>query len=437
MHRRRSRLRPHRRCRSCCAATLRAQRLRGPRGCVLSGSCSRQPCPWRSIGTTLEVGRSTTRGPQKSSDDSSGIQPSRCVRPPSCQRSRRASRSVADGSTTRSGRHRLVEIVHATEHSDAEPGDEGGTDRGRIRRSARPRSVGPWRRRTACTNVGFSLIPPSMRTDVMSTPVSASAASSEIGAAMGDALQHGPHDVRPLGAPRDAEQRTPRAVVPVRRAEAEQRRHVHHPVGCRWHALGDVVALLARRDQAEVVAQPFDVRAGGEHDPLDPPRQIAIARPQGQRDRCRAGIRLVPRGRTVVGAEVEHPAGAERDLRPAAHHAVLADERRLLIAEDAGDRAVLRAARWPRRTRRPNRRPSGSTDRGMPNASSTSSFQSRPVDEPQPARRGRGVRLVTDVERPARAPPDRVHAIQLSTVPMQTSAPGEVAAVGEQPGRPW
>ncbi len=65
----------------------------------------------------------------------------------------------------------------------------------------------------------------------------------------------------------------------------------------------------------------------------------------------------------------------------------------------------------------------GNTERGTANASSTSSFQSDPSTRRRPL-------VVADAfvwslmwsDSPA-APPDRVHAIQLSTVPMHTSRP--------------
>ena len=53
----------------------------------------------------------------------------------------------------------------------------------------------------------------------------------EVGAPVGDPLQHRPHDVGAGRAPGQPEQRAACAVVPVRRAEAEQRRDVDHAVG--------------------------------------------------------------------------------------------------------------------------------------------------------------------------------------------------------------
>ena len=98
----------------------------------------------------------------------------------------------------------------------------------------------------------------------------------QVGAAMGDALENGTNDVATVGTPRDAEQCAAGPVVPVRCAEAEQRWNVDDPVGV-FAAARHVVALLARGDQAEVVAQPLDVRPGREHDRLDAPREFAVA----------------------------------------------------------------------------------------------------------------------------------------------------------------
>ena len=82
----------------------------------------------------------------------------------------------------------------------------------------------------------------------------------QVGAAMGDPFEHGAHELRPAAATGQPEQRAARAVVPVRRAEAHQRRHVHHAVGV-LALRGDVVAVGRGVDDAEVVAQPLDVGA--------------------------------------------------------------------------------------------------------------------------------------------------------------------------------
>ena len=53
----------------------------------------------------------------------------------------------------------------------------------------------------------------------------------EIGAAVRDPLEHRADDLRAPGPAGEAEQRAPRAVVPLGGAETEQRRDVHDPVG--------------------------------------------------------------------------------------------------------------------------------------------------------------------------------------------------------------
>src|SRR4051812_6127652 len=81
----------------------------------------------------------------------------------------------------------------------------------------------------------------------------------------------------------------------------------------------------------------MDVRSGGEHHGLDAPGDALVVAPG--HDRERAGrAPLIERGRLLAEYEVEHATGAERDLGVARMHAALADERRLLVAEERGDR---------------------------------------------------------------------------------------------------
>jgi len=75
----------------------------------------------------------------------------------------------------------------------------------------------------------------------------------QVGAGLGHALQHRPHDVAGLGAPGQAEQAAPGAVVPLRRAQTQEGGHVHHAVG-RVTGGGDRKSVGHVVDQAQVVA---------------------------------------------------------------------------------------------------------------------------------------------------------------------------------------
>ena len=84
-------------------------------------------------------------------------------------------------------------------------------------------------------------------------------------------------------------------------------------------------------------------------------------------------------------AHVEHPAGAERDLGLARPHAALAEQRRLLVADEGGDRGLRRAAADALPTM-----PDGSTSPG-----SIASGMSQGVEDvlrPNPTRRRGGGR---------------------------------------------
>ena len=144
----------------------------------------------------------------------------------------------------------------------------------------------------------------------------------------------------------------------------------------------------------------------------------AVCAPRDDRERAVLAAFARTRAAVVAEHEVEHAAGAERDLGVAVAHAALADERRLLIAEQARRSAARRAARSPAPTiagrvddRRHHR------GRGCRAARASS----------RPSRRGRaclqsGDRGVGGVGH-VRAPVVSVHAIHVSTVPKQRSRP--------------
>ena len=83
----------------------------------------------------------------------------------------------------------------------------------------------------------------------------------------------------------------------------------------------------------------------------------------------------------------------------------------------------LREGRSPRRRCPSSRRPSGKADRGTANASSTSSFQSDPSTRRNPLVVADAFVGSVTCSAPPEAPPDSIHAIQLSTVPKQRSRP--------------
>ena len=205
---------------------------------------------------------------------------------------------------------------------------------------------------SACTNVGLSVMPPSTRSAGIAMPASASAASTRSAprCAMPSSTARttcGP--ARPAGEP---EQRAARAVVPCGRAEAEQRGHEHDAaaVGARTPRSratrrGDAMRPRSSRSHCTFVP-------GREHDRFDAPRRVRRRGATRRSGTCRAVPRSVNGGGVVAEREVEHAAGAERDLGVAVVHAALTDERRLLVAEQRGDRRRAGQARSRRRRRR-------------------------------------------------------------------------------------
>ena len=155
-------------------------------------------------------------------------------------------------------------------------------------------------------------------------------------------------------AAREAVMVPARVRVPVRRAEAGQRGDEDDAVARRDLAR-ERLDLLRALDDAEPVAQPLHRRARDEGAALERVRRLAR--------RCATRPSSPARARSRMGrvADVhEHEgAGAVGALRVALGEARLAEERRLLVARDAGDgdavgqEAQRRAcARRPRRCRR-------------------------------------------------------------------------------------
>src|SRR6056300_136212 len=138
-----------------------------------------------------------------------------------------------------------------------------------------------------------------------------------------------------LAAPRQSEQRATRPVIPRRGAEPERGWHEDDSGGI-LAVRSEVVALGARRDQAEIVAEPVDVRTGSEHDRLQTPLKHPALRPTNDRETAVRGSASLS---WCVAADdhVEHPPGPERDFGDARAHTRLSDHRGLLIADDGSD----------------------------------------------------------------------------------------------------
>ena len=135
----------------------------------------------------------------------------------------------------------------------------------------------------------------------------------------------------------EAEQRPAGAVVPLRRAEPEEGRHVHDAVGRRrptaatsW--LSALVAMSPRSSRSHSTLLPADSMIASTPHVMAPPRDHAAI------GNVPWWLRAAVAGGSVAVADVEHAAGAERDLGPAGPDAALADERALLVADEGGDR---------------------------------------------------------------------------------------------------
>ena len=135
----------------------------------------------------------------------------------------------------------------------------------------------------------------------------------EVGAAVGDALEHGPHDLGPPGAAGHADQRAPGAEVPRRRAEAEQGGHEPHVAGGlarsgHGFATRRSVARMPRSSRSHSTAVPADSITASMPHVISPPRRQATIGKQPPPPRV-SNV-----GRVGADAQVEHAAGAERDL---------------------------------------------------------------------------------------------------------------------------
>ena len=165
----------------------------------------------------------------------------------------------------------------------------------------------------------------------MSEPGVAFGRLEQVGTRMGHPFEYGPHHLGPARAPGQPEDGSPGAEVPLRGAEAEQGGDRDDSPGVLAGG-GDGFGLGGAGEQAEVLDEPVDGGAGGQHDCLHAPGRFAVAPPGDDR---KAPARA-PGGETRAGGadeHVEHAAGAEGCLGQPRPGATLAHERRLLISD--------------------------------------------------------------------------------------------------------
>jgi hypothetical protein len=151
---------------------------------------------------------------------------------------------------------------------------------------------------------------------------------------VGDRLEGRAREVAAVGSPCEAHDRAAGVRIPVRRAEPGQRWDEVDAV-VRAEVLRELLGLRGRVDDAEPVAQPLDRGPGDEDRRLE--RVVGVfAQPPGDRGQEAFGGLggLRPR------VEQDEASGAVGALRHPGAVAGLPEERRLLVARDAGDRDV-------------------------------------------------------------------------------------------------
>ncbi len=147
-----------------------------------------------------------------------------------------------------------------------------------------------------------------------------------------DAFERRAREVRGGRATRDAGHEAACVLVPVRRAEPGEGRDQVDAAGVR-DGCRERLDVGRGLDQAQPVAQPLDHRAADEHAAFERVVGGVVAPPGDRRHQ------LMLRGHRFAADVHEHEAtGAVRVLGEAAREAVLAEERRLLVPGDAGDR---------------------------------------------------------------------------------------------------
>ncbi len=151
----------------------------------------------------------------------------------------------------------------------------------------------------------------------------------DVGGLEGDRLERGAGDLGPPRAARQARDQTARVGVPVGRAEPGEGGDEVDAAG-RLDRAGQSLGLGRIGDQAEAVAQPLHGGAGDEDGALE--RRHARLRRRGAED----AVRWRPALLALVGQD--EAARAVGRLGLAGPEAGLAEERRLLVARQTGER---------------------------------------------------------------------------------------------------
>ena len=138
--------------------------------------------------------------------------------------------------------------------------------------------------------------------------------------------------MRARRAPLDPDEQAARVHVPVRGAEAGERGHQVHTIVAP-QALRERFGLSGLGDDAEPIAKPLHRRPGDEGAALERVAEAVADVPGDRREQATARGR-----RTLPSVREEETAGAVGVLRLARTKAGLAEEGRLLVADDPGDR---------------------------------------------------------------------------------------------------
>jgi hypothetical protein len=133
-------------------------------------------------------------------------------------------------------------------------------------------------------------------------------------------------------APGEAEKRSPRVAIPVRRSETHEGGHEGDAAAV-GHARGEARDIIGARNERQTIAQPLNGGAGHEHGTLEAVGAPCLGAPAHRGDET-ARRRL--RGATDV--HEQKAAGPVGVLRLATQEAALTERRRLLVAGDSGDR---------------------------------------------------------------------------------------------------
>ena len=285
-----------------------------------------------------------------------------------------------------------------------------------------PRPAGRWRRPAPGRTPGWPTCP--RRPAGVGTAEAAVGLGrlEQVGAPVGDPLEHRPHELGPAGAAGDPEQGAAGAEVPHRRAQAEQRRDEPDVAGA---------VAAARRRRPTPRRGSISPRSSRSHSTQVPADSIMASTPQvGRPARCQATIGKVPAGAAAAAGRATRPPvhrssmppGPEGRLGQPGPGAALADQRGLLVAGDAADGRGAREGRGlARRRRTESTIVAAAWPAGMRRRSSTRSSQSQRCPVRRPARSPRRWWRRSRAGRTRRRPPASVQATQVSTVPKQSS----------------